>query len=181
MTSLSFCPSVVVLKDTKNLVLTPQGSRSLSALRLRQKTTLSSHVWGNSLRLPQSLQAAARRTNHFHWTATWLDSSARVLVDTPLADAFDLWLDRERIPQWMPWISSVKVLPDKPELSRWTLKAEAFGQPFEFSWLAKNLQPIHHQKIHWRAMDGLPNRGAVRFFPKGPSSCTIEVIAVNRP
>jgi hypothetical protein len=26
----------------------------------------------------------------------------------PLEDAFALWEDRERIPQWMPWITSVK-------------------------------------------------------------------------
>eukprot|EP00850_Spirogloea_muscicola_P002763 SM000010S04401 [mRNA] locus=s10:1214734:1215904:- [translate_table: standard] len=76
------------------------------------------------------------------------------------------------MPAFMPWISSVQ--PDQPELSRWTLEYAAFGQPLRFSWLARNLQPIHHQKIHWRSVDGLPNRGAVRFYPRGPSACEVE-------
>ncbi|CAN0902423.1 hypothetical protein LINGRAHAP2_LOCUS21965 [Linum grandiflorum] len=75
----------------------------------------------------------------------------------------------------MPFISSVQILKDKPDLSRWSLKYEAFGQDIEFSWLARNMQPTPNQKIHWRSLDGLPNRGAVRFFPKGATSCTVEV------
>ncbi|KAG0473395.1 hypothetical protein HPP92_014747 [Vanilla planifolia] len=69
----------------------------------------------------------------------------------------------------------MKVLKDKPDVSRWTLKYEVFGQDVEFSWLARNMQPIPNQKIHWRSLEGLPNRGAVRFYPKGPSSCRIEL------
>ncbi|CAI7921835.1 unnamed protein product [Closterium sp. NIES-53] len=68
-----------------------------------------------------------------------------------------------------------QVRDDKPELSTWTLRYTAFGQNLEFSWLAKNLQPIHHQKIHWRSLDGLPNSGAVRFFPSGPNGCKLEM------
>ncbi|XP_047311457.1 uncharacterized protein LOC124914879 isoform X2 [Impatiens glandulifera] len=83
--------------------------------------------------------------------------------------------DREAIPKWMPFISSVEILKDKPELSKWSLKYNAFGQDIEFSWLARNMQPTLNQKIHWRSMEGLPNRGAVRFFPKGPSSCVVEL------
>ncbi|CAI6003330.1 unnamed protein product [Closterium sp. NIES-64] len=109
-------------------------------------------------------------------SATWLENKAVVdAPSVPLPLAFDLWLDRELIPSWMPWIASVKVRDDKPELSTWTLRYTAFGQNLEFSWLAKNLQPIHHQKIHWRSLDGLPNRGAVRFFPSGPNGCKLEM------
>lgn len=75
----------------------------------------------------------------------------------------------------MPFISSVKILDDKPDLSRWSLKYKAFGQDIEYSWLARNLQPIPNQKIHWRSLEGLPNRGAVRFFPKGADSCVVEL------
>ncbi|WVY96099.1 hypothetical protein V8G54_028250 [Vigna mungo] len=32
------------------------------------------------------------------------------------------------------------ILPDKPDLSRWTLKYKAFGRDIEFSWLARNMQ-----------------------------------------
>jgi len=75
----------------------------------------------------------------------------------------------------MPFISSVKVLEDKPDLSRWSLKYEVFGRNVEFSWLARNMTPTKNQKIHWRSLEGLPNRGAVRFFPKTPSSCRVQL------
>lgn len=93
----------------------------------------------------------------------------------PTSVAYNCYSDREAIAQWMPFISSVKVLEDKPDISRWSLKYEAFGRDIEFSWLARNMQPIPNQKIHWRSLEGLPNRGAVRFYPKGTSSCMVEL------
>ncbi|XP_077219309.1 uncharacterized protein LOC143853433 [Tasmannia lanceolata] len=105
----------------------------------------------------------------------WQDCKATIEVDVPCSVAYDCYSDREAIPQWMPFISSVKILEDKPDLSRWSLKYEAFGRDLEFSWLARNMQPIPNQKIHWRSLEGLPNKGAVRFYPKGPSSCSIEL------
>lgn len=96
-------------------------------------------------------------------------------VDVPVSVAYKCFSDREAMPKWMQFISSVKILEDKPDQSRWTMKYKAFGLDIEFSWLARNLQPIPNQKIHWRSLEGLPNSGAVRFYPKGPSSCLIEL------
>lgn len=96
-------------------------------------------------------------------------------IDVPISVAYNCYSDREAISQWMPFISSVKILDDKPDLSRWSLKYKAFGQDIKYSWLARNLQPIPNQKIHWRSLEGLPNRGAVRFFPKGADSCVVEL------
>ncbi|KAK7858848.1 hypothetical protein CFP56_009534 [Quercus suber] len=75
-----------------------------------------------------------------------------------IAFAYDCYSDREAIPRWMPFISSVKILEDQPALSQWSLKYKAFGRDIKFSWLARNMQPIPNQKIHWRSLDGLPNR-----------------------
>lgn len=105
----------------------------------------------------------------------WQDITARVEVDVPLSVAWELWSDREGVNRWMPWIASVKILKDKPELSEWTLKYNAFGRDLQFSWLARNLQPIRYQKIHWHSLDGLPNRGAVRFYPRGSTSCGVAL------
>ncbi|KAK3194365.1 hypothetical protein Dsin_025675 [Dipteronia sinensis] len=105
----------------------------------------------------------------------WQDCTVKMEVDVPASVAYKCYSDREAIPRWMPFISSVKILEDKPDLSEWTLKYKAFGRDIEYSWLARNMQPIPNQKIHWRSMEGLGNRGAVRFFPKGPSSCLIEL------
>jgi uncharacterized membrane protein len=107
--------------------------------------------------------------------ALWLDSNAEVRVDVPLEECWEHWMDREKIPQWMPWISSVKVIEETPDLSRWTLKYRAFEQDLTFSWVARNMQPVYHQKIHWRAVDGLPNRGAVRFHKNRDGSCQIKM------
>lgn len=101
--------------------------------------------------------------------------TVKMEVDVPVSVAYNCYSDRESMPKWMPFISSVKILEDKPDQSRWTLKYKAFGRDIEFSWLARNLQPIPNQKIHWRSLEGLPNSGAVRFYPRGPSSCLIEL------
>ncbi|XP_015572334.1 uncharacterized protein LOC8265909 isoform X1 [Ricinus communis] len=105
----------------------------------------------------------------------WQDCTVKMEIDVPVSVAYKCYSDRESIPRWMPFISSVKILEDKPDLSRWSLKYQAFGRDIEFSWLARNMQPIPNQKIHWRSLEGLPNRGAVRFFPRGPQSCTVEL------
>lgn len=105
----------------------------------------------------------------------WQDCTVKMEVDIPVSVAYNFYLDRESFPKWMPFISSVEVLKDKPDLSRWSLKYNAFGQDIKYSWLARNLQPTPNQKIHWRSLEGLPNKGSVRFFPKGPSSCLVEL------
>lgn len=103
------------------------------------------------------------------------DCTVKMEIDVPVGLAYKLYSDRESIPRWMPFISSVQVLKDKPDLSRWSLKYKALGQELEYSWLARNMQPTPNQKIHWRSLEGLPNRGSVRFFPKGSSSCLVEL------
>nr|XP_010914696.1 uncharacterized protein LOC105040021 isoform X1 [Elaeis guineensis] len=115
------------------------------------------------------------RIRPFSPVMQWQECSSEIEVDVPCSVAYDCYSDRETIPQWMPFISSVKILQDKPDLSRWSLRYEVFGRDVELSWLARNMQPIPNQKIHWRSLDGLPNRGAVRFFPKGSSSCRIQL------
>ncbi|KAK1420441.1 hypothetical protein QVD17_22041 [Tagetes erecta] len=163
-----------------------------SAVKPHRKTTNSVVITSKlSLPSPSSSPFTGRRTirsiNHAPTTTTtfkprrstvvmeWQDCTVKMEIDVPISTAYNCYLDREAIPRWMPFISSVKVLEDKPELSRWSLKYKAFGRDLEFSWLARNMQPIPNQKIHWRSLEGLPNRGAVRFFPKGPSSCLVEL------
>ncbi len=103
--------------------------------------------------------------------------SAETAVNIPIESAWDMWEDRERIPNWMPWIKSVKVSlqalylpshvrqtcrtqvspgnlvaqvqPDNPALSKWLLETEQFGRSWEFSWLAQNLAPIKYQKVRF--------------------------------
>lgn len=51
----------------------------------------------------------SRRTGGRCYAGQWLENSAEQDVKLPLERCFEMWEDRERIPQWMPWIRTVKV------------------------------------------------------------------------
>ena len=92
----------------------------------------------------------------------WLEHSVQVEVDIPIELSWSLWSDLEQMPRWMKWIDSVHVLEDNPELSRWKLATGGL----EFSWLSRILKLVPNQIIQWESVDGLPNRGAVRFYDR---------------
>ncbi|XP_055818015.1 uncharacterized protein LOC129887085 [Solanum dulcamara] len=149
----------------------------------RKSISASSSSFISSYRFNFSISRSSRRISYpssfrirpLSPVMEWQDCTVKMEVDVPVSVAYKCYADREAIPEWMPFISTVKILEDKPDLSRWSLKYKAFGQDIEYSWLARNMQPTPNQKIHWRSLEGLSNRGAVRFFPKGPSSCIIEL------
>jgi uncharacterized membrane protein len=96
----------------------------------------------------------------------WLEHSVQVEVDAPIELVWSLWSDLEQMPRWMKWIDSVNVLEDNPDLSRWKLASGGF----EFTWLSRILKLVPQQIIQWESVDGLPNRGAVRFYDRHGSS-----------
>ncbi len=98
--------------------------------------------------------------------ADWLEHTVQVEVDVPIELAWSLWSDLEQMPRWMKWIDSVKILEDNPELSRWKL---ATGN-FNFTWLSRIIQVVPEQIIEWESVDGLPNKGAIRFYNRHGSS-----------
>ncbi|MGF1487858.1 MAG: SRPBCC family protein [Prochloraceae cyanobacterium] len=107
----------------------------------------------------------------------WLEHSVQIEVDAPIDLVWNLWSDLEQMPLWMKWIDSVKVLEDKPELSRWKLASGSF----EFTWLSRILKLIPHQIIQWESVDGLPNKGAVRFYDRHESSVVKLTVAYAIP
>jgi uncharacterized membrane protein len=92
----------------------------------------------------------------------WLEHTVQVEVETPIALVWSLWYNLEEMPNWMNWIESVKILPDNPELSRWQLATNNF----RFSWLSRITKLIDYQIIQWESVDGLPNKGAIRFYDR---------------
>ncbi len=98
--------------------------------------------------------------------AEWLEHSVQIEVNIPIDQAWDMWSNLELMPTWMKWIDSVKILADNPELSRWRLATGGF----EFTWLSKIIKTTTHQLIQWESVDGLQNRGAIRFYDRGTSS-----------
>ncbi|PNW73034.1 hypothetical protein CHLRE_14g616250v5 [Chlamydomonas reinhardtii] len=148
-------------------------SKALVAKRVAGKTSFTGQGLG---RLPDN--------GSMRWSMSqWLENKASVEVAAPLETCWALWDDRERIPEWMPWIKSVKVLDNDPRLSRWTLATHQFGRDWEFSWLARNLPPVKNSKIHWVSERGsaslgleIQNRGQIKFIRTSPSSCNITLI-----
>lgn len=107
----------------------------------------------------------------------WLEHSVQVEVGVPVETAWSLWSDLEQMPRWMQWIHSVQILEDNPELSRWTFAASGF----QFNWLSRILKEIPNQMIQWESVDGLPNRGAIRFYDRGANSIVKLTIAYAIP
>lgn len=92
----------------------------------------------------------------------WLDHTVQIEVPVPIELAWSLWSDLEQMTIWMKWIESVKVLEDNPELSRWKLASGGFN----FTWLSRIVQIVPEQIIEWQSVDGLPNKGAIRFYKR---------------
>jgi uncharacterized membrane protein len=107
----------------------------------------------------------------------WLEHTVQVEVDVPIEVVWNLWSDLEQMPNWMKWIDSVKVLEENPELSRWKLASGAF----QFSWLSKTVKLIPNQIMQWESIDGLPNRGAIRFYDRHQSSIVKLSVAYGVP
>lgn len=109
--------------------------------------------------------------------ANWLEHSVQVEVETPIELVWNLWSDLEQMPRWMKWIESVEIVRDNPELSRWKLASGGF----EFSWLSRIQKVIPEQIIQWESVDGLPNRGAIRFYDRKDSSVVKLTVAYSIP
>lgn len=107
----------------------------------------------------------------------WLEHTVQIEVETPVDLVWNLWSDLEQMPRWMKWIDSVKVLEDDPDLSRWKLASGGF----EFSWLSRIVKMVPHQIIQWESVDGLPNRGAIRFYDRGENSVVKLTVAYAIP
>lgn len=107
----------------------------------------------------------------------WLEHSVQVEVEAPIELVWQLWADVEQMPRWMKWIESVKIIEDNPELSRWKLNTGGL----EFSWLSRIFKMVPHQVIEWESVDGLPNRGAIRFYGRKDSSIVRLTVAYAIP
>ena len=110
--------------------------------------------------------------------ANWLEHSVYVDVDAPIELVWALWSDLEQMPQWMKWIDSVELLADQPELSRWKLASGVW----EFTWLSRTVKVVPQQILQWESVDGLPNRGAIRFYGHHHGTSTVKMtLAYSAP
>ncbi|MBW4468614.1 MAG: SRPBCC family protein [Pegethrix bostrychoides GSE-TBD4-15B] len=109
--------------------------------------------------------------------AYWLEHTVQIEVEVPIEVVWNLWSDLELMPQWMKWIDSVKVNENDPDISRWKLASN----PFEFRWQSRITKLVTHQIIQWESVDGLPNRGAIRFYDRGDHSVVKLTVGYGVP
>jgi uncharacterized membrane protein len=107
----------------------------------------------------------------------WLEHSVQTDIPVPIELVWNLWSNIELMPNWMKWLESVTIVPEQPELSRWKLAT----RNFQFTWQSKILKEIPHQIIQWESVDGLPNRGAIRFYDRKGSSIVKLTVAYAVP
>lgn len=107
----------------------------------------------------------------------WLEHTVQVDVDANIDLVWKLWSDLEQMPNWMKWISSVNVLEENPDLSRMHLASGGF----EFSWLLRITQLVTNQIIQFESVDGLQNKGEIRFYDQGDYSVIKLTIAYVIP
>lgn len=62
-------------------------------------------------------------------------------------------------------------------MSRWKLNTGGL----EFTWLSRILRIVPQQIIEWESVDGLPNRGAIRFYDRKTSSIVKLSVAYAIP
>jgi uncharacterized membrane protein len=107
----------------------------------------------------------------------WLEHTVQIEIAAPIEHVWALWYNTELIPNWMKWIESVKILESDPSLSRWKLASGSL----EFTWLSRIIKTNTHQLIQWESVEGLANRGAIRFYGQEGSSIVKLTIAYAVP
>lgn len=101
----------------------------------------------------------------------WLEHTVQIEIDAPIDLVWSLWSDLTQMPHWMKWIEGVEISPDDPHISIWELGSNGFV----FNWKARIIKQHPHQIIQWESVDGLPNRGAIRFYDRGEAGSIVRM------
>jgi uncharacterized membrane protein len=101
----------------------------------------------------------------------WLEHTVQIEVDAPIDLVWGLWSDLTQMPQWMKWIESVSIDPNDPEISNWKLGSSGLV----FNWKSRITKVTQNQIIQWESVDGLPNRGAIRFYDRGAAGSIVKM------
>jgi uncharacterized membrane protein len=109
--------------------------------------------------------------------AEWLEHTVQIEVAHPIDRVWSLWSSLELMPNWMKWINSVKIPADTPEISYWELGTSGLT----FTWRSRILKQIPNQIIQWESIDGLSNRGAIRFYDRPTGTIVKMTVAYSLP
>jgi uncharacterized membrane protein len=96
-------------------------------------------------------------------------------VNVPVSTAYNQWTQFEEFPKFMENVESVTQIDDTR--LRWV--AEIGGKREE--WIAEITRQEPDEVIAWRAIDGKPNSGEVRFELLGADRTKVEVTMTWEP
>jgi uncharacterized membrane protein len=71
----------------------------------------------------------------------------------------------------MKWIEGVTIDSADPTISIWKLGSGGLV----FNWKSRIVKQVPNQIIQWESIDGLPNRGAIRFYDRGESGSIVKM------
>lgn len=101
----------------------------------------------------------------------WLEHTVQIELAVPIDVVWGLWSDLTQMPQWMKWIEGVSIDPNDPTISIWKLGSGGLV----FNWKSRIVKQVPNQIIQWESIDGLPNRGAIRFYDRGESGSIVKM------
>ena len=98
----------------------------------------------------------------------WQSISSSVVVDATPDEAYALYSQLTRFPEWSPWLKSVEYDPD-PDCASASTKWVLASRGITVAWTAATVAAEPGSRIAWEATSGLPNRGEVIFSSLSPS------------
>jgi uncharacterized membrane protein len=101
----------------------------------------------------------------------WLEHTVQIEVAVPIDRVWGMWSDLTQMPRWMKWIEGVSIDPADPTISIWKLGSGGLV----FNWKSRIIKQVPNQIIQWESIDGLPNRGAIRFYDRGESGSIVKM------
>jgi uncharacterized membrane protein len=101
----------------------------------------------------------------------WLEHTVQIEVAVPIDVVWGLWSDLTQMPRWMKWIEGVSIDANDPTISIWKLGSGGMV----FNWKSRIVKQVPNQIIQWESIDGLPNRGAIRFYDRGESGSIVKM------
>ncbi|CAM9317396.1 unnamed protein product [Ectocarpus sp. 12 AP-2014] len=109
--------------------------------------------------------------------AAWIDEQVSLEVPASTQDAYSLYSDLQRQPEWSPWLKSVQ--HDRVTgTSKWVIQSNGI----KVSWNAQNTVEVYGSEVAWESTTGLSNRGRVTFDDKGDGRCLMTLtLSYNLP
>ncbi|CBN73792.1 conserved unknown protein [Ectocarpus siliculosus] len=109
--------------------------------------------------------------------AAWIDEQVSLEVPASTQDAYSLYSDLQRQPEWSPWLKSVQ--HDRATgTSKWVIQSNGI----KVSWNAQNTVEVYGSEVAWESTTGLSNRGRVTFDDKGGERCLMTLtLSYNLP